>query len=98
MTTPHPETGRFAETFAQMGEALDEWLAKDRVDALRAETDWQGLLATPVPQRRDRRRCHAAGVRRRRAAARSAPDVGGVLGLDHDRAVDGADRGQLRPA
>ena len=32
MSTPHPETGRFAETFTQMGEALDAWLAKERVD------------------------------------------------------------------
>lgn len=50
MSTPRPETGRFAETFAHMGKALDDWLAKDRVDALRADTDWQGLLAGPVPQ------------------------------------------------
>ena len=47
--TPHPETGRFAETFEQVGAALDAWLAEDRVDALRSPTDWQSSLAGPVP-------------------------------------------------
>ncbi len=49
MTTPHPETGRFAETFTQVGEALDAWLAKERVDALHSPTDWQEQLTRPLP-------------------------------------------------
>ena len=48
--SPHPETGRFAETFEQVGAALDEWLAKERVDALRSATGWQTSLAGPVPR------------------------------------------------
>jgi aromatic-L-amino-acid decarboxylase len=44
-----PETGRFAETFAQMGAALDAWLASERTDALRSTTDWRSALTGEVP-------------------------------------------------
>ncbi|MCZ3386953.1 MAG: aminotransferase class V-fold PLP-dependent enzyme [Actinomycetia bacterium] len=50
MTTPRPETGRFSETFARMGDALDAWLAKERVDALRSPVDWKGRLSGPLPR------------------------------------------------
>ena len=50
MNTFRPEIGRFAETFERVGAALDEWLAEERVDALRSTTDWQSALAGPVPR------------------------------------------------
>jgi aromatic-L-amino-acid decarboxylase len=49
MTMPCPETGRFEQTFQQMGAALDAWLRSDRVDALRSQTDWRNELARDVP-------------------------------------------------
>lgn len=49
MTASGPETGRFAETFAQMGTALDAWVASDRLDPLRSPTDWRAELTRPVP-------------------------------------------------
>jgi aromatic-L-amino-acid decarboxylase len=49
MTTNRPEIGRFGETFEQVGAALDAWLARERVDALRSPTNWQSSLTGPVP-------------------------------------------------
>jgi aromatic-L-amino-acid/L-tryptophan decarboxylase len=46
----NPETGRFGETFEQVGTALDVWLATDRVDALRSTVDWRRELSGPLPQ------------------------------------------------
>jgi aromatic-L-amino-acid decarboxylase len=50
VTTPHPETARFAETFALVGEALDRWYAAERVDPLRSSTDWSEALTGPPPR------------------------------------------------
>jgi aromatic-L-amino-acid decarboxylase len=44
-----PETGRFAETFGQVGAALDAWLASNRVDPLLSPTDWRSELTAPLP-------------------------------------------------
>ena len=50
MSTPRPEVGRFAETFEQVGAALDAWLASERTDPMRSPTDWRTELTGPVPQ------------------------------------------------
>ena len=51
MVTPQRrETGRFADSFDQVGTALDKWLADERIDPLRSTVDWQSLLSGPVPQ------------------------------------------------
>lgn len=45
-----PETGGFGKGFAAAGDALDRWLASDRIDPLRSDVDWRALLAGPVPE------------------------------------------------
>src|SRR3954465_9027680 len=51
MVTPQrPETGRFADSFDQVGTALDKWLADERIDPLRSTVDWQSMLSGPGPQ------------------------------------------------
>ena len=50
MTTYDPATGDFAKYLAQVGVALDDWLASDQPDALTNGSGWQDSLRGPVPE------------------------------------------------
>ncbi|HYN74828.1 MAG TPA: aminotransferase class V-fold PLP-dependent enzyme [Candidatus Limnocylindria bacterium] len=50
MTTFDPATGDFARYLAQVGAALDDWLASDQPDALTNGSGWQDSLRGPVPE------------------------------------------------
>lgn len=46
-----PAVGDFGRYFAQVGAAVDHWIAGDQVDALLNPSGWQARLSGPVPRR-----------------------------------------------
>ncbi len=51
MNEPGPAVGDFGRYLAQVGAAVDDWLAEECPDALETGIDWRSLLSGPVPAR-----------------------------------------------
>ncbi len=49
MPPQRPAVDRIGRYFGQVGDALDDWLASERPDALRSATEWRTRLSGPPP-------------------------------------------------